>query len=103
MGKLVFKVLANWLASRVGELVHPSHSAFIAGRAIQDSFKVDQASSRLLHARRKSSLLLKIDIVRAFDSVAWPFVLDILRNLGFSRCWTNWISVFLCQLVLGPC
>jgi hypothetical protein len=34
-GKLMSKVLANQLASRIGEMVHPSQSAFITGRAIQ--------------------------------------------------------------------
>jgi hypothetical protein len=51
MGKLVSEVLASRLASRIGDLVHPSQSTFISGRLIQDSFKVVQASSKLLHAR----------------------------------------------------
>jgi hypothetical protein len=60
---------ANRLAPRIGELVHPSQSAFIAGCTIKDSFKVVQTSARLLHAGKKASLLLKIDITRAGDSV----------------------------------
>jgi hypothetical protein len=36
-------------------------------------------------------VLQKIDIVRAFDTVVWPFVLDILRHLGFPSYWSNWI------------
>jgi hypothetical protein len=102
MGKLVSKVLANRLATHISELVHPSQSAFIAGRIIQDCFKVVQASARLLHARRKPSLLLKIDIARAFNSVAWPFVLDILRHLGFPGYWTNWISTILMSASTRP-
>jgi hypothetical protein len=38
---------------------------------------------------------LKVDIAKAFDSVAWPFLIDILRHIGFSRRWCNWISALL--------
>jgi hypothetical protein len=40
-------------------------------------------------------LLLKVDIAKAFDSVAWPFLLEVLQHIGFSRRWTNWISLLL--------
>jgi hypothetical protein len=102
MGKLISKVLANCLASYISELVHPSQSAFITGRAIQDSFRVVHALSRLLHARRKPSLLLKINTVCTFDSVAWPFVLDTLCHFGFPLCWSNWISALLMSASTRP-
>jgi hypothetical protein len=47
-------------------------------------------------------LLLKLDIARAFDSVAWPFVLDILHHFGFPMCWLNWISVLLMSASTRP-
>jgi hypothetical protein len=40
-------------------------------------------------------LLLKFDIARAFDSVAWPFFLEILHLVGFSQRWLDWTSVLL--------
>jgi hypothetical protein len=85
-GKLMSKVLGNRLAFRIGEMVHPLQSAFIAGRAIQDTFKMVQASARILHSRKRQSLFQKIDITHTFDTVAWPFVLDILHHLGFPNC-----------------
>jgi len=32
---------------------------------------------------------------QSLDSVAWPFLLDVLRHIGFPRRWTNWISILL--------
>jgi hypothetical protein len=39
--------------------------------------------------------LLKIDIAKAFDTISWMFLLEVLHHMGFGRCWRNWISVIL--------
>jgi hypothetical protein len=54
-----------------------------------------QWTTRRLHAKKKPSLLLKIDITRAFDSVAWPFLLELLQHMGFSNAVRDWISALL--------
>jgi hypothetical protein len=36
--------------------------------------------------------LLKLDISRAFDSVSWAFIIEILTHLGFAPIWRNLIS-----------
>jgi hypothetical protein len=54
---------------------------------IHDNFRVVQSSVKLLHAQRTSSILLKVDIVKVFDTVNWSFLHDLLHHLGFSRNW----------------
>jgi hypothetical protein len=95
IGKLVSKVLANRLAPRLPKLVQVNQSAFIKGRTIHDNFLMVQRSAKLLYARQKPSFLFKIDITRAFDSVAWSFLLEILAHLGFPARWRDWISALL--------
>jgi hypothetical protein len=95
MGKLISKVMANCLAPRLNELVQQNQSVFIKGRLIQDSFKFVQSSAQLLHSMKRSSLMLKIDITRAFDSVVWPFLLQVLEFMGFPRRWLVWLSTLL--------
>lgn len=50
--------------------VHDNQSAFIKGRSIHDNFRYVHSTAKDLHARKKPRLLLKIDIAKAFDSVA---------------------------------
>ena len=50
---------------------------------------------RWLHCKKFASVLLKVDIAKAFDSVAWPFLLEVLEHIGFPRRWRNWISILL--------
>lgn len=94
-GKLVTKCLARRLALVLNELVHPSQSAFIQGRSIHDNFRAVHLTCKALQLSRRSHILLKIDIAEAFDSVGWPFLLEVLRRLGFSRRWRDWMSLIL--------
>ena len=81
--KLVTKLLANRLAPKLQEMVSPVQSAFIKGRFIQDNFMLVQQTARYLHQQKEPRILLKLDISKAFDSVSWPFLLEILQHLGF--------------------
>lgn len=81
--KLITKILANRLSSRRNELVAKNQSAFIQGRSIHDNFMLVQHMAKFFHSRGHSRLLLKLDITKAFDSVSWDFLLEILNHLGF--------------------
>nr|GEU66894.1 hypothetical protein [Tanacetum cinerariifolium] len=37
-------------------------------------------------------LLFKVDFEKAFDSVNWSFLIDIMRQMGFGSKWRGWIS-----------
>lgn len=50
--------------------------------------------AKLLHVRR-ACILLKVDIAKAFDTVSWPFLLQLLQHMGFSKRRINWISILL--------
>ncbi|KAM0928813.1 hypothetical protein ACQ4PT_002002 [Festuca glaucescens] len=80
---LFTKVLARRLAPRMHELVGPNQTAFIRDRCIQDNFLLVKESAKLLHKRRIPSLLLKVDMAKAFDSISWPFILSVLHQRGF--------------------
>lgn len=94
-GKLITKCLANRLAVVLDDLVRHNQTAFIKGRRIHDNFRTVRLSCKAIHAKRKPCVLLKIDIAKAFDSVAWSFLLEVLTHLGFGLRWRNWISSVL--------
>jgi hypothetical protein len=95
IGKLFSKCLSLHLAPRMGELIKHNQSAFIRGRQIHENFKMVQLTCRWLHARHCPTVLLKIDLAKAFDSVAWPFLLVVVEHAGFPQRWQNWLSAML--------
>jgi len=40
-------------------------------------------------------VFLKLDFERAFDSVSWDFLFELLLARGLGQCWINWIKVYL--------
>lgn len=93
--KIITKILANRLATKLQQMVSPNQSAFIKGRFIQDNFMIVQQTVRYLYQQRQPRLLLKLDISKAFDSVSWPFLLEVLQHLGFGTIWRDIISGLL--------
>ncbi|WVZ79973.1 hypothetical protein U9M48_027494 [Paspalum notatum var. saurae] len=93
--KLVTKILANRLAPLLPELVSNNQSAFVRGRNIHDNFMLVQQLARTLHKSKEPHILLKLDISKAFDTVSWPFLLEVLQHLGFGRRWCNLMCLLL--------
>ncbi|KAM0834875.1 hypothetical protein ACQ4PT_063313 [Festuca glaucescens] len=93
--KLLAKILALRLAPKMPDLVDANQSAFVRGCCIHDNFMLVQQSARSLFRSKVSSLLLKLDIARAFDSVSWAFLISVLRQRGFGPRWIAWITLLL--------
>lgn len=91
-GKLVAKCLANRLAQELENLMDVNQSAFIKKHSIHDNFKFVEQAAKLLHRKKKPTLLLKLDMSKAFDTVSWPFLLQVLQSLGFGARWRDWIA-----------
>ncbi|KAK1609205.1 hypothetical protein QYE76_032878 [Lolium multiflorum] len=91
--KLVSKILAARLKPRMDELVSPCQSAFITGRSIQDNFLYVQNLAKHYHKTKTPALLLKLDIAKAFDTVSWVYILNMLEARGFPVRYRNWIAL----------
>jgi len=87
VAKLISKMLATRLSSDLDTLVSRAQSAFIKRRSIQDNFLYTQNIIRELHRAGKPTLFLKLDIVKAFDTVRWDYLQEVLEQLGFGQRW----------------
>ncbi|KAE8776883.1 hypothetical protein D1007_50376 [Hordeum vulgare] len=91
--KLFTKILARRLSPKMEFLVNQCQSAFIS---IQENFLYIQNTLRHMYRTKKPSVLLKLDIAKAFDSVSWTYILNMLQARGFGERWREWIAMLLC-------
>ncbi|GJW59701.1 RNA-directed DNA polymerase, eukaryota [Tanacetum coccineum] len=89
--KIIVKILANHLVGVLGDLIHEVQSAFIANRQILDGpFILDE----LIHwcrSKNKQAMIFKVDFEKAYDSVRWDYLDDVLNKFGFGSKWRKWI------------
>ncbi|KAE8790316.1 hypothetical protein D1007_35372 [Hordeum vulgare] len=76
-------------------IVSINKSAFIKVRSIHDNYLLVRQVARKIHASKVSGTFLKLDISRAFDSLNWPFLFEVLKRRGFARKWLHWVSTLL--------
>ena len=72
-----------------GQIGVRKQSAFVRGRCIHDNYILVQQTIKLLHRYQVQSIFLKLDVSKAFESVSWAFLLEILVHLGFEQVWRN--------------
>ncbi|GJX54549.1 RNA-directed DNA polymerase, eukaryota, reverse transcriptase zinc-binding domain protein [Tanacetum coccineum] len=75
----------------LGDLVNEIQSAFVADRQILDGPFILNEIVQWCKKRNKQAMVFKVDFEKAYDSVRWDFVEDILRKFGFGDKWCTWI------------
>jgi hypothetical protein len=93
--KLLSKLMANRLRRRLGDVMSTNQSAFIRGRSLHDNFILVRQVARKINQKRQPRVLLKLDLTRAFDSISWSFLFEVLRRMGFGERFLKWVSVLL--------
>ncbi|GKD51880.1 RNA-directed DNA polymerase, eukaryota, partial [Tanacetum coccineum] len=89
--KIIAKILANRLVNVLGDIVNEVQLAFIADRQILDGPFILNELFQWCKSKKKQSLIFKVDFEKAYDSVRWEFLDDILTKFGFGDMWCGWI------------
>jgi len=89
--KVIAKVLAERIKKVLNSVIDESQSAFLKGRGILDSVLMANEVVEDLRRRERSGICLKVDFEKAYDSVRWEFMYDMLYKMGFHWKWVMWI------------
>ncbi|XP_050217541.1 uncharacterized protein LOC126668378 [Mercurialis annua] len=87
--KGISKVLARRLSRVIGKIVNPCQSAFVPGRCISDNIVLAHEIVRNYHRGKDNACAIKVDIQKAYDTVAWDFIEEILIGFRFPRKFTT--------------
>nr|GEY43549.1 RNA-directed DNA polymerase, eukaryota [Tanacetum cinerariifolium] len=89
--KVVTKILAIRLSSVIADLISDVQTAFLPNRQILDGpFIINELLSWCKHKKQQATIF-KVDFAKAYDSIRWDFLDDVLQSFGFGSKWRYWI------------
>ncbi|GJT58815.1 RNA-directed DNA polymerase, eukaryota, reverse transcriptase zinc-binding domain protein [Tanacetum coccineum] len=89
---MILSSLSNTNENVLGDIVNDVQSAFIKGRQILDGPFIINEVIQWCKSKKKQSLIFKVNFEKAFDTVRWDFLDDVLKKFGFGNKWCEWIQ-----------
>jgi hypothetical protein len=92
----------------MGTVILESQSAFVKDRQILDGILianevVDEASKM----KKKYLLLFKVDFEKAYDSMDWGYLDDVMGRMAFPTLWRKWmkecVSTIIASILVNGC
>lgn len=88
--KIASKTLANRLRPFMEQIICEQQSAFVNNRLITDNTLLAFEDFRCMKHHRyenNGSFGLKLDMMKAYDRIEWPYLRGIMGRFGFSEAW----------------
>nr|GEX22062.1 RNA-directed DNA polymerase, eukaryota [Tanacetum cinerariifolium] len=96
--KIIAKILANRLVGVLDDIVNEVQLAFITDRQILNGTFILNEVIQWCKVKNKQALIFKVYFEKAYDSVRWDFLDEVLRKFSFGDKWFKWIQCCLNSL-----
>ncbi len=90
-----YKILPGELAFRMknvlGDLISRDQKGFLEGRTyIGENAKLVYVVRSYLKEQDKNGMLLLLDFEKAFDTLSWKYIMQVLQSFGFGQSFVKW-------------
>jgi hypothetical protein len=89
--KLISKIIANQIKPILSSTLSEEQLGFLKGRRIQDAIGTTHECLHSITKKKTKSLILKMDLRKAYDCIDWDLLRMILIQVGFGIQMTKWI------------
>lgn len=87
--KLFTAIFAKRLEKILPQLIHTDQDGFILQRQTHDNIKRSLHIMNHIEQNKLTALLVSLDAEKAFDSVSWAFLHEVLERFGFHSNFSN--------------
>ena len=91
--KILAKIIANRIKPVLPKLIHPDQTGFIKERFIGQNIRLLNDLMEYTDEHKIPGILLFIDFEKAFDTIEWTFIQNVLKCFNFGPVIRKWISV----------
>jgi hypothetical protein len=91
MYKIITKIIANIIKSSLSCGISKEQFGFLEGRQITDAIGIVQEALHSIKVKNIKAMVLKLDMIKAYDRVDWGFLRLVLLQVGMSLEATDWI------------
>eukprot|EP00253_Pinus_taeda_P025142 PITA_25142 len=99
---LVSKIIANRLKNILPAIILENQGRFIKGRKILDNIVLVQEAVHSSCQRNEKGMVIKLDLANAFDRVRHEFLINVMKKLGFSLVFINWVNACIASPWIAP-
>ncbi|XP_027182270.1 uncharacterized protein LOC113780688 [Coffea eugenioides] len=93
--KLLSRILADRVACVLPKIISPQQTGFVKSCNITENFLlVQEVISGIGKKTRGGNVVMKLDMSKAYDRVAWGHIIGILRRFGFGEIFIDLILLF---------
>lgn len=95
---VIYKIASGCIAERIksvlSKLISEDQTGFINGRYIGENTRLMYDILHITDTLNIPGLLLMVHFEKAFDSVSWDFILQVLNFFNFGESLKQWVRVF---------
>ena len=92
--KIASSCIANRMKCILSKLVHNYQKGFMAGKYLGENIRMIYDIINYAEKENKPGLLLLVDFEKAFDSISWAFISNVLSYFNFGPMFMKWVDVF---------
>ena len=94
--------MANRLKKILPKVIPENQGGFIKGRKIQDNILLVQEAIHTSCQSKEEGMVIKLDLANAFDRVRHDYLLLVMKKMGFSAHFTNWVKGCISSPWMAP-
>jgi hypothetical protein len=89
--KVISKIIASRIKDKLAKCISIEQFGFLKDRLIFDVVGITQECLHTTKLKKLNSVILKMDLKKAYDNVSWQFLRLLLDQIGLNWCVAQWI------------